>query len=204
MFQRRLSRQCSSAALTSRGTGLDPAGIPAGRRLRFALGPPVYRGDPNSFLGPTIKRSGPLTPRAGARTKGVPTPTAGIRSSAQQRAGPRSSRPPRRWPTQVCTGAACPEVAQIVSWGSLIRGGSLAMPVGAHTKGGRTPTARIRGPAQKRGGQRSSRPPRRWPTQVFSGAACPKAAQTVSCGRLTKEAALSRRRRAPTRKGRPC
>jgi len=49
----------------------------------------------------------------------------------------------------------------------------------------------------------SSRPPQRWPTQMDTGPACSEAAQTVSWGRQTKEAAFSCRRRAPSQKGRP-
>ena len=229
----------------------------------------LSRGGPNSVLRPPNQRGGPLAPPAGSPTKGAPTSTAWIRGPAQQREAPRSSRPSRRWPTQICTGAACPEAATTVSWGrqskeaascaaggrphergahaddvdtrpcpaevraafqpdspkvadsdlhrgrlsrgspnSVLgppnqRGGPLAPPAGARTKGAPTPTAWIRGPAQQRGGPRSSGTPRRWPTQVCTGADCPEAAQTVSWGRLTKEAALSRRRRAPSRKGRP-
>jgi len=295
----------------------------------------LSRGGPNSVPGPPNQRGGPLAPPAGALTKGAPAPTAWIHGPAQQKGGPRSSRPPRRWPTQVCTGAACPEAAQTVSWGRLTkeaalsrrrrapsqkkrprrrrgytalpsrgagrdpaglpgggrlrftpgplvqrrpkqcpgaalpkwrpsctaggrphkrgahvegvdtrpfpavgraaiqpayskvadsglhrgrlsrggpnsvpgppnqRGGPLAPPAGALTKGAPAPTAWIHGPAQQKGGPRSSRPPRRWPTEVCTGAACPEAAQTVSWGRLTKETALLHRRRAPSQKGRP-
>jgi len=126
MFQRRSSRQCESEALTSTGAGRDPAGLPEGGRLRFAPGPPGHRGGPNSVLDPPIKRRGPLAQPAGALTRGAPTPTAWIRGPAQQRGRPRSSRPPRRWPTQICTGAACPAAAQTVSWGRLTKEAALS------------------------------------------------------------------------------
>ena len=92
-------RRRGYAALPSRGTGHDPAGLPNGGRLRFAPGPPVHRGGPNSVLGPPNQRDGPIAPPAGTHTKGAPTPTLWIRGPAQQRGGRRSSRPPLRWPT---------------------------------------------------------------------------------------------------------
>jgi len=190
------------AALPSRGAGRDPAGLPAGGRLRFAPGPPVHRrpkqcpGAANPKRRPSCTAGGrpheggahadggntqpcPAEGRAAIQPASPQVADSGLHRGRLSRGGPNSVLGP---PIQ--------------------RGGPLAPPTGARTKGAPTPTGGIRSPAQQRGGPRCSRPPRRWPTQVCTGAACLEAAQTVSWGRLTKEAALLHRRRAPARRGR--
>ena len=104
---------------------------------------------PNSVLGPADHRGAPLVPPAGPHTKRTPMPTAWIRRPAQQKDKPRSSRPPRRWLIQVCTGATCPEAAQTVFFGANFQlGGPFGPPAGAHTKGAPTAMAWIRRSAQ--------------------------------------------------------
>jgi len=66
-----------------------------------------------------------------------------------------------------------------------------------------SPTTWIRGPAEQRGGPRSSRHSQSWPNQMCTGATCLQIVQTVSWGRKPKEAALLGRRQALTRNGRP-
>ena len=97
----------------------------------------LSRGGPNSVLGPPNQRDGPLAPPSGALTKGAPKRTAWIRGSSQQRGGPRSSRPSRRWPTQICTGAACPDAAQTVSWGRVTEVAALSRRWRAPSRKGR-------------------------------------------------------------------
>ena len=56
----------------------------------------LFRGRPNSVVGPPNQRGGLLVPPACALTKGAPTPTACMRGPAQKRDRTCSSRAPRR------------------------------------------------------------------------------------------------------------
>ena len=157
----------------------------------------LSRGSPNSVLGPPDLRGGPLAPTAGARSKGARTPTAWIRGPAQQRGWPRSSRPFRRWPTQICTGAACPEAARTVSLGRLTKEGALSRRRRAPARSRRSRRRHGYAALPKRGaGRDQAGLLEGGPTQICTGADCPGAAQNVSWGRLTKEAALWRHQRA--------
>ena len=114
----RSRRRRGYATLPSTGAGRDPAGLREGGRLGFAPGPPDQRW-PKQCPGAALPKwrpsytAGGRPHKRGAHADGVDTrPCPAEGRAAIQPASPKVAD--LRY-----SGAACPEAAQIVSWGRL-------------------------------------------------------------------------------------